>query len=42
MKKASFKNLAHLLTDDFLDVREAAGWALVRLSLDRDGVELEC
>ena len=40
MKRASFKNLAALLTDRFLDVREAAGWCLVRLSLDRDGVEL--
>jgi hypothetical protein len=42
MKKASFRNLAALLTDKFLDVREAAGWALVRLSLDRDGVDLQC
>ena len=42
MKKASFKNLAALLTDKYLDVREAAGWALVRLSLDRDGVNLQC
>ena len=42
MKKASFQNLATLLTDEFLDVREAAGWALVRLSIDRDGVNLQC
>lgn len=40
MKKASFKNLSSLLTDEYLDVRESAGWALIRLSLDRDGVDL--
>jgi hypothetical protein len=42
MKKQSFKNLSTLLFDKFLDVREAAGWCLVRLSMDRDGVMLLC